>query len=329
MRTFILFLMTSLSTMFLCQNVNANDQMSYGYVESVVGNQLKQDFNIDTFKLMTSCSGNQSKHDMLSNDHSFKNQAILDDLTGEIVVTEGGMMTEAYTYTIIEMYEYIDICYTGPENVEYTIKLNGDVLNGSAAEWVDSIRGYRVSFVYFLQHGAGYSFSGDIEIVVSAEGYNDLSTTYYAFYSLVPSPPTINGSYLTPDALIVSITYHYSIYGCNLPETNENTEYYSPYHSYKAERLDHDYYVTVFASNRSPMSTVSGFVKETLFVPARLYGDVDGDECLMIHDVSVLIDYLLGNSYYEIYETNADINHDEQITIADVTMLIDKLLDIR
>ena len=58
-----------------------------------------------------------------------------------------------------------------------------------------------------------------------------------------------------------------------------------------------------------------------------LNGDVNGDGMVNIADVTVLIDYLLGN-VPEDFDTNAaDVNGDSLINIADVTALIDLLLD--
>ena len=58
-----------------------------------------------------------------------------------------------------------------------------------------------------------------------------------------------------------------------------------------------------------------------------LQGDVNGDGMVNIADVTVLIDYLLGN-VPEDFDTNAaDVNGDSLINIADVTALIDLLLD--
>ena len=57
-----------------------------------------------------------------------------------------------------------------------------------------------------------------------------------------------------------------------------------------------------------------------------LYGDVNCDGFVTIADVTVLIDYLLGNATEPFDEAAADMKHDGSITIADVTALIDYLL---
>ena len=58
-----------------------------------------------------------------------------------------------------------------------------------------------------------------------------------------------------------------------------------------------------------------------------LQGDVNCDGVVNIADVTVLIDYLLGNNTATINLLAADVNGDSVINIADVTALIDLLLD--
>ena len=67
-------------------------------------------------------------------------------------------------------------------------------------------------------------------------------------------------------------------------------------------------------------------VTEIGYTYERLRGDVNGDGYVTITDVTVLIDYLLGNVSGDFYEVNAYVNADDDINIADVTALIDKLL---
>ena len=57
-----------------------------------------------------------------------------------------------------------------------------------------------------------------------------------------------------------------------------------------------------------------------------LKGDVNGDGVVNIADVTVLIDYLLGNEADTFNREAADVNQDGVINIADVTALIDILL---
>lgn len=61
-------------------------------------------------------------------------------------------------------------------------------------------------------------------------------------------------------------------------------------------------------------------------VESGLNGDADGDGETTIADVSILIDYLLGNTAANINQANADLDGDGEVTIADVSDLIDLLL---
>ena len=56
-------------------------------------------------------------------------------------------------------------------------------------------------------------------------------------------------------------------------------------------------------------------------------GDVNNDGQVTISDVTVLIDYLLGDVSNSFSFVNADMNHDNSISIGDVTALIDMLLN--
>lgn len=57
-----------------------------------------------------------------------------------------------------------------------------------------------------------------------------------------------------------------------------------------------------------------------------IVGDVNDDGGVSISDVTVLIDFLLGNQDAEFNMTNADVDDDGQISISDVAALIDMLL---
>ena len=59
-----------------------------------------------------------------------------------------------------------------------------------------------------------------------------------------------------------------------------------------------------------------------------LLGDVDNNGVVTITDLTVLIDYLLGNSVPGFKLMNADLNGDSLVTIDDVVYLIDKLLNM-
>lgn len=60
--------------------------------------------------------------------------------------------------------------------------------------------------------------------------------------------------------------------------------------------------------------------------PVTMLGDVNNDGEVTIKDVTVLIDYLLGNEVNPFNKFNADVDNGNSITIKDVTALIDYLL---
>ena len=55
-------------------------------------------------------------------------------------------------------------------------------------------------------------------------------------------------------------------------------------------------------------------------------GDANGDGELTVSDVTVLIDYLLGENSGTCFSANADYNGDGDVTIKDLTDFIDMLL---
>ena len=67
------------------------------------------------------------------------------------------------------------------------------------------------------------------------------------------------------------------------------------------------------------------YLDNTIFAPYPM-GDLDFDREVNITDVTLLIDYLLGNSSTTINMVRADVNQDHKIDITDVTEVIDKIL---
>ncbi|MBO4849908.1 MAG: C10 family peptidase [Prevotella sp.] len=57
-----------------------------------------------------------------------------------------------------------------------------------------------------------------------------------------------------------------------------------------------------------------------------LPGDVNGDGSVTISDVSLTVEYILGNEAANFIEANADMNGDGSITIADVTAIVEIIL---
>ncbi len=132
----------------------------------------------------------------------------LKNLTGEITFTQGGEAIRLCDYdgTKSTSYEYVDICYTGDEDVNFIILVNGydifdeniigpqksyskDVAKEESShelpEWIVwncDINGYRIylgflSFIknYFDECFGDFSF----EVTINAIGYNDLKNCAY------------------------------------------------------------------------------------------------------------------------------------------------------
>ncbi|MBR5101534.1 MAG: dockerin type I repeat-containing protein [Muribaculaceae bacterium] len=74
------------------------------------------------------------------------------------------------------------------------------------------------------------------------------------------------------------------------------------------------------------LSTLS-FMLLTNDEPAGLLGDVDGDGTVGVTDVTVLINYILGDKVTVFIKENADINFDNDIDVVDVTGLINLILN--
>lgn len=243
------------------------------------------------------------------------------DLSGNIIIEQLG--------------KDVTISYTGDEEVFYAIEVDGhDVLSGDypSATWDSISQCYQLDLViYWGQHLSNYeqyTLRCNVVVTVSAEGYNSISKSQYLEYSLTPGPefqePTI-GSYLTPDYLAIIVTNwpfscrELTVNGVYV-SSNDNPDYFY----YEVEREEEDYTVTVCASYKTMGMSYWLSTSKTLLVPAKLYGDLDGDEMLSVSDVALLIDYLLGYGYD--YYNNGDVNKNGEITISDVTMLIDKIL---
>lgn len=79
--------------------------------------------------------------------------------------------------------------------------------------------------------------------------------------------------------------------------------------------------------DRGPILQNVKFFTRTYFWVGYNPGDVSGNDRLSIDDVSMLIDYLLGDESIDEFQAAAcDVNRDGAATIADVSALIDMLL---
>lgn len=217
----------------------------------------------------------------LSNE-SIQVQPVLNDLSGEIVFEEGGNKTSALTYggEIIDIHEYLYISYSGDEEVDYTIYVNGrDLLNeedlSQCVRWEEDNKRYVVSlYGLIIPFGDQYCAYLNFDVTVRAMGYNDLSQNHTSFVSWVVDTYGLHiiESGCTDLSYQIEIDYDYSVHYCNLDNV------YPVYNNedwdkslYALPRLDHDYNITVMAGHKTPMSTVFGYVEKTFLIPAREY----------------------------------------------------------
>ena len=229
---------------------------------------------------------------------------------------------------IIQHNKYATVSYSGEEDVTYSITVNGyDVINDYAyASWDSIMNCYQFDLIelgpisYYEQY---YTLHYFFKVTVSADGYNSLSDSTYMSCFLTPDfdPPTI-ASWLTPESLIIYV----SNWPCSTHSLYIDGVWVDSYEhdSFEVLRQDEDYMVSVSASYKTAMMSEWLSYSETLLVPAKLFGDLDGDETLSVSDVALLIDCLLGYGYD--YYNNGDVNKNGEISISDVTMLIDKIL---
>ena len=217
----------------------------------------------------------------LSNESS-QVQPVLNDLSGEIVFENGGNLTTALDGggNIIEMYEYLYISYSGDEEVDYTIYVNGrDLLNeedlSQCVRWEEDNKRYVVSlYGLIIPFGDQYCAYLNFDVTVHAMDYNDLSQNHTSFVSWVVDTYGLHiiESGCTDLSYLIEVDYDYSVHYCNLDNV------YPVYNNedwdkslYALPRLDHDYSITVIAGHRTMMSTVFGYVEKTFLIPAREY----------------------------------------------------------
>ena len=215
----------------------------------------------------------------LSNE-SIQVQPVFNDLSGEIVFEEGGNKTSALTYggEIIDIYEYLYISYSGDEEVDYTIYVNGrDLLNeedlSQCVRWEEDNKRYVVSlYGLIIPFGDQYCAYLNFDVTVHAMDYNDLSQNHTSFVSWVVDTYGLHiiGSGCTDLSYLIEVDYDYSVHYCNLDNV------YPVYNNedwdnslYALPRLDHDYSITVIAGHKTLMSTVFGYVEKTFLIPAR------------------------------------------------------------
>lgn len=215
----------------------------------------------------------------LSNEFS-QDQPVLNDLSGEIVFEEGGNKTTAMIGdgVFIDIYEYLYISYSGDEDVDFTIYVNGrDLLNeeelSQCVRWDDDNERYVVTLHgLIIPFGDQYSAYLNFDVTVHAMGYNDFSQSHTSFVSWVLDTYGLHiiESGCTDLSYLIEVDYGYSVHYCNLDNVypvynNENWDK----SLYALPRLDHDYSITVIAGHKTPMSTVFSYVENTFTIPAR------------------------------------------------------------
>lgn len=230
-------------------------------------------------------------------------QSDLKEFSGDIVFENRGRLISALG---IYMYEYLYICYSGEEDVEFTITVNGrNLLNdesiSGSISWDEANRHYVVYLYDLIPYFSDWYVTDLLfNVTIHAEGYNDLSKNHSTYVSYVPDPEglSISGECYSELSYIIEVSYEYSVHDCNLDFLYENIgDYWNPI--YVIPRLDHDYYIEVFAEHRTPMSDVYSYIEEIVLIPARecditisLYEDAEEGRyyCLFNDGVPLFVD---------------------------------------
>ncbi len=200
-------------------------------------------------------------------------QLLLKDLTGEILISEesGGGDTNVY------------IKYTGNEDVDFSISVNGyDILNNSNEYIIwDNLNNLFIIDLHKLEgfgnfytvDGYDYDLLFSFFVTVSASGYNSIENYYDTQYTVffTPDGPSIEEYLVTDLSFFIIVCYSYSVHddycGYQINDDVEYSNWDTPI--YAVERLDHDYYITVTAGQRSSRMPRFGYTTETFLIPAR------------------------------------------------------------
>ena len=150
--------------------------------------------------LFTTTSGTE----IAFNDETCNVNILLKQLTGEIVFTPHGELDETIYYYEEYGYNYtsVDICYTGDEDVTFTIRgVDNDYQQKKG-------RSSCITLVLSdlpeecIRYDEFYYVNYEFEVVVSADGYNDLSDFYSIRNPIEPSP------YDIPDLDIITTDFN-------------------------------------------------------------------------------------------------------------------------
>ncbi|MBR6979146.1 MAG: dockerin type I repeat-containing protein [Prevotella sp.] len=74
------------------------------------------------------------------------------------------------------------------------------------------------------------------------------------------------------------------------------------------------------------LAVEAGSPRTQLQLASSYPGDVNGDRAINVTDVTMLVNYILGNSDNNFVLANADVNGDEEVTVTDVTALVNLIL---
>ena len=254
------------------------------------------------------------------------------DLTGGIIFTEGGrknQVMDADSYEIIDFYEYVDICYTGQEDVKFSILVNDVDLFGdeaieydisNAAVWNDEINGYRVYLASLRPIGYGdnswYSAHYHFEVTISADGYCDISRFDQMDYFISGPKPKIEvEDYCDIFARIIRVDTEMSgaavLVNGVLHQCVWDDDWWEAY--YIAERLNEDYEITVRAASKTIGMDfyLLGDEEITITVPALDYSFIIIDQCIGYDNEGHEIfgrNFEVYCDYYSLYSLSVTIN---------------------
>ncbi len=253
---------------------------------------------------------------------------VLKDLTGEITFTQGGheVLTwegdgESSYYDTT--YEYVDICYTGQENVHFSISVNGYDLFGddledyglySVPQWIDELNGYRVNLGGLMPIGGDeywYSAHYDFDVTVSSSGYNSISDISSVDYYLSGDEAWTTIDVETTDfAYIITVNSGLS-QSLLLIEDQYVEPFYDddegmPNSRYVIKRLDESYNIRVRPGCKTRLMPKYVMGKEeTLTIPA-----IESELCISYGDLDEENHYILVYCYgdHSGYSTSFHVN---------------------
>lgn len=259
----------------------------------------------------------------------------LKDLSGVIIFTLGGETTEVLDsdHYLVEgdyaesktSYQYVDICYTGPENVSYSIVVNGiDLFDEEANEeyeytidfdpqWIDEINGYRIQLNDLIPLGPmdEYWFSAYyyFEVSIHANGYNSLSENEYIEY-YIPRPSPDMDIKMTDFNVVFTVNSDMprKILLANGEVVMRSNGGENDYGVYVIERTDESYWITVQAGAKTMLSEFFTMTSpESVYIPAKNNG-LEIQQCGQNGEISED-----GNNHYALIRYYGDyLNYNDE-----------------